>query len=155
MINLHFQSKENLLLAVATYLAEEYTQNWRAAIDPKTAQPAARLRSLISADFSPQVLNGRNMAIWFAFRADVRAHPEYHSAIDLRSAEFRAELSNICAELIEDGKYPLKLTRVVDALTALFEGMWTDFHLNPDKFDPLEAEQTCLTVARSLFPNHF
>jgi TetR/AcrR family transcriptional repressor of bet genes len=155
MINLHFQSKENLLLAVAVHLADEYIQHWRAAIEPETEQPAARLRSLIGADFSPQVLNNRNMAIWFAFRADVRAHPEYHPFIDSRSTDFRSEMTKICGALIEDGKYDLKITRVVDAFTALLEGTWTDFHLNPDKFDPIEAEQTCLSVARSFFPKHF
>lgn len=156
MINLHFQSKDRLLLAVARHLSEEYNRHWRAALALPGQGAAARLQALIRADFSPQVLNKRNIAIWFAFRADARAHPEYHPYVDSRSTDFREALTAICSDLIREGNYRgLNLALTVNALTALLEGMWTDFHLNPDHFDAAEAEAACLGVARGVFPEHF
>ena len=40
-------------------------------------------------------------------------------------------------------------------MTALLEGMWTDFHLNPENFDRGEAERACLYVANGLIPGGF
>ncbi|KUJ80553.1 hypothetical protein AVO45_05765 [Ruegeria marisrubri] len=155
MINLHFQSKENLLQAVAERLARDYTENWRNAARSTDSDPAARLKSIIAADFAPEVLNARNMAIWFAFRAESKSHPEYRPFIDTRESEFRESLLQCCRALADtDGSACVDANVATSALTAILEGMWTDFHLNPDSFDREEALATCLKVAQCLFPGH-
>ncbi len=150
MINLHFGSKENLLLAMLEELADEYTRNWRRAVGPDDGNPARRLRAIIAADFSPDVLNPRNISIWFAFRAEVNSHPEYRPFVDSRETEFRAALVATCHELSDDDEEETLLA--ANALTAVLEGMWTDFLLNQSDFDRDAALKACLLVARRLFP---
>ena len=102
MINLHFGSKENLLLAVARDLGEEYTENWQRSVSPHEGDPVKRLKLIIAADLSPAVLNERNIAIWFSFRAEVHSNPEYRRYVGSRDAEFRVALLGIFRELFAD-----------------------------------------------------
>ncbi|MCC5969023.1 MAG: TetR family transcriptional regulator C-terminal domain-containing protein [Pararhodobacter sp.] len=153
MISLHFGSKENLLLALIEQLAEEYTENWRAAVDHGGEDPAGRLLALMRADFAPAVLNRRNMVIWFAFRAETPANPQYRPFVDSRESNFRQALTETCRTLSGPGNEALADQRAY-ALTALLEGMWADFHLNPDSFNRIEALETCVLVASRLFPEH-
>ncbi len=157
MISLHFQSKENLLKAVAKDLADEYTQNWQeSVIASHEGEPVERLNSLIAADLSPAVLNERNIAIWFSFRAEVNSHPEYRHYVNSRDSEFRVALLGIFRGLIsDDPDRDAEAKLATNTLTALLEGMWTDFHLNPKNFDRDEAQRACLYVARSFFPDNF
>lgn len=147
MVGFHFGSKENLLLAVMEQMASDYARNWRAAVDSDDRNPSRRLRRIIAADFLPEVLNRRNIAIWFAFRAEITSHPEYRPFVDSREVEFHNTLTMTCRELAEsEGEAVL----AANGLTALLEGMWTDFHLNPDRFSRENATQTCIDVAKRL-----
>ena len=156
MINLHFKTKENLLLAVAEDLSNSYSERWnKVALDPDL--PAAeKLRRIIQLDLSPDFLNRRDVAVWFAFRSEVYSSPEYRKSIDSRDASLRDVMIELCQTLIDEGNYPdADAELATDGLIALFEGMWTDFHLHADEFDRSKAERTCLYIARSLFPDHF
>jgi TetR/AcrR family transcriptional repressor of bet genes len=156
MINLHFKSKENLLFSVAVELYNTYETNWRRAFESEDEKPASRLRAIFAADFAKGVLNKRNMAIWFAFRAEVNSHPEYRVLVDSRNKPFRDSLIKICEEIIEEGQYKnANAILAANAFVALLEGMWTDFHLNPDQFDRQKAVEACIYIASRLFPKHF
>lgn len=156
MINLHFETKENLLLAVAEDLSQHYRKRWSHAVNHKTLSAAERLRAIIRVDLSPEVLNERDVSIWFAFRSDVKSKPEYHQFINSRDAGFRDTLVDICQALIEEGKYEnADAVLAANSFVALMEGMWTDFHLNSADFDRAKAESACIYVARSFFPEHF
>ncbi|WP_170407430.1 TetR/AcrR family transcriptional regulator [Ruegeria arenilitoris] len=156
MINLHFETKENLLLAVAQDLSRHYAEHWEHVVKDPELSPAEKLRGIITTDLSEEVLNARDVAIWFAFRSEVASHPEYGKYIDSRDEGFRAGILVICTQLIEEGQYAnADATLAANSLIALLEGMWTDFHLHSDHFDRKRAEETCLYVVRSFFPNHF
>lgn len=156
MINLHFKTKENLLLAVAEDLSNSYSERWnKVALDPDL--PAAeKLRRIIQLDLSPDFLNRRDVAVWFAFRSEVYSNPEYRKSIDSRDASLRDVMIELCQTLIDEGNYPdADAELATDGLIALLEGTWTDFHLHAEEFDRSKAERTCLYIARSLFPDHF
>jgi len=156
MINLHFESKENLLLAVAEDLSSHYSELWNRAAHNSEWTAAERLRAIIRVDLSPEVLNERNIAIWFAFRSEVVSNPEYRKFIDSREAEARNAIIEICQTLINERDYEnANAALAANSFIALLEGMWTDFHLHSDDFDRVKAEQACLYVAKSFFPDHF
>ncbi|WP_170406678.1 TetR family transcriptional regulator C-terminal domain-containing protein [Ruegeria arenilitoris] len=55
-----------------------------------------------------------------------------------------------------EGEYEdVDVKLATDALIALLEGLWTDFHLHSDIFNPDEALKVCFYVLQSVFPNHF
>ncbi|WP_238987421.1 TetR/AcrR family transcriptional regulator [Roseovarius dicentrarchi] len=156
LINLHFQTKENLLLAVAADLSRHYRAHWERAATSADLPAADRLRRIFQADLSPAVLNARDVAIWFAFRSEVSSNPEYHQFIASRDAGFRRTIIEICQTLIREGVYEgADAILAANSFVALLEGIWTDFHLHTDDFDRDDAERTCLYVAKSFFPKHF
>jgi len=156
MINLHFKTKENLLLAVAEDLSNSYSERWNKVAHDPDLSAKEKLMGIIQVDLSPDILNERDVAIWFAFRSEVCSNPEYRKFIDSRDASFHGTIVDICQALINEGKYRNgDASLAADAFIALFEGMWTDFHLHSQEFDRRRAEQACHYVAASLFPDHF
>ncbi len=147
MIGFHFGSKENLLISMLEEMANDYTRNWRAAVDSGDINPSRRLRGIIAADFLPEVLNRRDITIWFAFRAEMNTRPEYKRFVDSRETEFRSILMATCSELAAN---EAEAVLAANGLTALLEGMWTDFLLNPDSFSRSDATRTCIEIAKRL-----
>lgn len=152
MINLHFASKENLLLAVACELTQRYDAHMDKVIAEAGRDPSDQLRAVFAADLDPQVLNARDVAIWFSFRSEMHSNPAFRSQISTRSGGFASRLGGICQALVEQGQSPDLATH---ALMAMLEGLWTDFHLNPDEFERDKALRTCLYTAEHLFPGRF
>lgn len=156
MVNLHFQSKSNLLLTVLKQASDEYVAHWTAALAAAGRQPEDRLRAIIEADFDPTVLNRRMMAIWIAFRGAAHSNPDYMPFIDSRDSRLQGELTEICAALVRAGPYPsVDPGRAAQAFVAVLEGLWNDFHLYPDRFDRDAARAVVLHMARAFFPRHF
>lgn len=156
MVNLHFGSKENLLLAVAEELAARYAGQWKAIANNPELDAAEKLISIIKADFDPLVLNARDVAIWFSFRAEALSNPHIFPFIDSRDKGFRAVILELLEQLKSEGEYEdVDAKLATDALTAMLEGLWTDYHLHSDTFIPDEALNLCLFVLRSMFPAHF
>ena len=156
MVNLHFGSKEKLLMAVAEELSARYAGQWKAIADNPELGPADKLISIIKADFDPFVLNARDVAIWFSFRAEALSNPQIFPFIDSRDKRFRAVILELLEEINSEGEYEgVDAKLAADALIALLEGLWTDYHLHSDIFKPAEALKICLFVLQSMFPNHF
>jgi AcrR family transcriptional regulator len=156
MVNLHFSSKTNLLLAVAQQFSEDYTHHWSAAMDGAGERPEAKLRAIIDADFDPVVLNRRTMAVWFAFRGEAHSSPEYMPFIDSRDARMQQTITSICRELRDAGGDTGTDPQIAAlSIIALLEGLWTDYYLHPDRFDRDTARAVVLHTARAFFPGSF
>lgn len=156
MINLHFQSKNKLLLEVVRHFSDEYVAHLQRAMDAAGPRPEDRLRAIVAADFDTAVLNRRMMAVWIAFRGEAQSSPDYMPFIDSRDARLQADFTGICAELCRDGPYPGVDPRLAAlAFMALLEGLWNDFHLYSERFSREEARSVVMHMARAFFPKHF
>ncbi|WP_367646948.1 TetR/AcrR family transcriptional regulator [Ruegeria arenilitoris] len=156
MVNLHFGSKEKLLLAVAEELSARYAGQWKAIADNPELGPAEKLISILKADFDPLVLNARDVAIWFSFRAEALSNPHIFPFIDSRDKRFRTVILELLEQIKRDGEHEdVDAKLATDALIALLEGLWTDYHLHSEIFKPEEALKICLFVLQSMFPKHF
>ncbi|WP_170759105.1 TetR family transcriptional regulator C-terminal domain-containing protein [Ruegeria lacuscaerulensis] len=156
MVNLHFGSKEKLLLAVAEELSARYSGQWQAIAGDADLSPAEKLVGIIEADFDPYVLNARDVAIWFAFRAEALSNPDIYPFIDSRDQGFRKTILELCHQLKNQAGYEgVDAKLATDALIALLEGLWTDYHLHSDTFKSTEAVKICLFVLQTFFPKHF
>ena len=156
MVNLHFQSKANLLVEVVRHYSDDYVAHWQAAMAAAGPRPEDRLRALVAADFDPSVLNRRMMAVWMAFRGEAQVSPAYMPFIDSRDARLKAAFTGICAELRDEGPYPsVDPDLAATGFMAVLEGFWNDFHLYPDRFDRDAARAVVMHMARGFFPRHF
>jgi len=67
IVNFHFESKENLLIATLQWMADEYVAHWSAAYHKAGPRIADKLWALVAADFDKKICNRRKIAAWGAF----------------------------------------------------------------------------------------
>lgn len=155
-INLHFQSKERLLLETLRYLAEEYKNAWQKACDLAGPGPVEKLTALVKLDFDRKICQRNKLAVWFAFWGESSARPTYRKICAELDKEYSAMLNDLCTQLIKAGGYEgVDATSVVDGLTAICEGLWLDILLRPESIDREHGTRICMLFLAGIFPGHF
>jgi TetR/AcrR family transcriptional repressor of bet genes len=156
IINLHFQSKERLLVETLRYIADEYRTSWEKALDGAGPSPAERLAALVEVDFKMQVCDRNKLAVWFAFWGESKSRPTYRKLCAARDVQYRIELGALCQLLIEEGGYQgLDATVLATGLSAMQEGLWLDLLISPRSLTREQALNICLAYLASAFPRHF
>jgi TetR/AcrR family transcriptional repressor of bet genes len=156
IINLHFQSKERLLVETLRYIADEYRTSWEKALDGAGPSPAERLAALVEVDFKMPVCDPNKLAVWFAFWGESKSRPTYRKLCAARDVQYRKELVALCQLLIEEAGYEgLDATVLATGLTAMQEGLWLDLLISPRSLTREQARNICLAYLASAFPRHF
>ncbi len=156
IINLHFETKDKLLLATLTRVVDEYRALWEAALEAAADDPVARLAALVEVDFHPSVCDRDKLAVWFAFWSESKARPTYRKLCAGRDRGYDRMLVRLCRQLVDEGDY-----RGVDpelaarAMAALTEGLWLDMLANPRNMTRRQALRVSQAYLAHLFPRHF
>jgi TetR/AcrR family transcriptional repressor of bet genes len=156
IINLHFQSKERLLVETLRYIADEYRTSWEKALDGAGPSPAERLAALVEVDFKMPVCDRNKLAVWFAFWGESKSRPTYRKLCAARDVQYRIELGALCQLLIEEGGYQgLDATVLATGLSTMQEGLWLDLLISPRSLNREQARNICMAYLASAFPRHF
>ncbi|MFZ1471224.1 MAG: TetR family transcriptional regulator C-terminal domain-containing protein [Paracoccaceae bacterium] len=155
LVLFHFATKEGLLAETLAHLAEEYRQNWQAALDSAGPSPASQLSALIEADFSPAICTPARLSAWCAFWGEAQSRPLYQDSCGEKDEAYNAAMEAICAALIADGDYMGSAVRMARILRVTIEGLWLDLMTMADPYPVGEALITARTCAALLFPRHF
>ena len=105
IINLHFESKDNLLAATLRYLAEEYDSQFMKTLNEPPADPARKLLHLMAMDLKPSVCDRKKLAVWFAFWGEVKAVPTYQKICAARDEKYQRMLLELTEAIVADGGY--------------------------------------------------
>jgi TetR/AcrR family transcriptional regulator, transcriptional repressor of bet genes len=144
LINHHFPTKDALVAEAYRYFNSELVGGLRQAVARTTGTPREQLRAFFRASFSPPNLDSEVLAVWVVFwglyrhsRDIQRVQSEtYHGYVDL--------LRGMLADLErESGQLRFNLRLAAIGLTALIDGLWLEWCLDPDSFEPDEAVQLC------------
>lgn len=156
IINLHFESKDKLLLATLARVVDEYRHLWEAALDAAPANAADRLAALVEVDFHPSVCDRNKLAVWFAFWSESKARPTYRKLCAARDRDYDRVMVKLCEELVEDGGYGrIDPELAARALAAITEGLWLDMLANPRSLSRRQALRVSMAYLEHIFPNHF
>ena len=156
IINLHFQSKERLLIETLRYIADEYNTSWEKALDGAEPSTVERLVALVEVDFKMPVCDRNKLAMWFAFWGESKSRPTYRKICRARDVRYREELGALCQLLIEEGGYQeLDATALATGLSAMTEGLWLDLLISPRSITREQARNICIAYLASAFPRHF
>ena len=156
IINLHFQSKERLLVETLRYVADDYRNAWGKALDKTGPDSAEKLAALVEVDFDRSVCDRNKIAIWFAFWGESKSRPTYRKICAERDQEYGDMLTTLCANIVSEGPYPnVDHEAVAMGLSAMSEGLWLDLLVSPDMMNPEKAKSICMAYLASLFPHHF
>lgn len=155
IVNLHFDSKDNLLTETLHSLANEY----RAVFDKTLAQsgphPADALLALMKMDLKPKLLDREKLAIWFAFWGEVKSRPTYRKICDEYDRYYDSEVERLCTEIITEGSYDVHPAAAAEALTSMTNGLWLSYLVSPQDFNRGTAMDAIMSYLTNVFPNHY
>lgn len=144
LINHHFPTKEALIAEAYRHFNSELVGKLRQAVAASAGTPREQLSAFFRASFSPPNLDSDVLAVWVVFWGMYRHSPQiqrvqnetYHGYVDL--------LRNMLADLErETGKLRFNLRLAAIGLTALIDGLWLEWCLEPEIFEPGEAVALC------------
>ncbi|MFK8022190.1 MAG: transcriptional regulator BetI [Pseudomonadales bacterium] len=156
IVNLHFQSKEKLLVETLRTVADEYLDGWRTITRSNTLEAAEKIRALIEFDFSAKVTQREKLAVWFAFWGEAKSRPVYQKICAKNDNETAAQLNALCLELLPAGPDAVEDADIAaSGYTALVDGLWLDILLTPREMPREKAIKICLNYLGALFPEQF
>jgi len=156
IVNLHFESKENLLNETLRHIADDYKNRFNRVLDSSGPDPATQLLALMELDLRPSILNRRKLAVWFAFWGEVKSRPRYREVCEKSDEYYDEVLTSLCEEIISEGGYKnVTGVAVATMLTSVTNGMWLSYLISPRRFDRQVATNAVDEYLQSVFPKHF
>lgn len=155
LVNFHFDSKEQLLVATLEFLTEEYRASWQKAIAKAGPNPAAQLTAIVRNDFHPGICNRKKVAVWFAFRGESKARSSYLEVCTRADNEFERVLQGLMADLAKTGGTTIDPRLAVAGMQSMVEGLWMDCLMYPQSFKRDEAMATVFQYLAVTLPRHF
>ncbi len=151
LINHHFPTKDTLVAEAYRYFNTELVGTLREAVAGAAGSAREQLRAFFKASFSPPNLDSDVLAVWVVFWGMYRHSKEiqrvqsetYHGYVDL----LRAMLADLERE---SGQLRFNLRLAAIGLTALIDGLWLEWCLDPDNFEPHQAVELCEAWVESL-----
>jgi len=156
IINLHFESKENLLTETLRFVADEYKTRFNKTLEAAGPGAAEKLQALVELDLRPAIMNRQKIPVWFAFWGEVKSRPTYRKICDVRDQYYDEVFEELCATIIAEGGYRnISAASVAMVLTTMTNGMWVSYLINPRSFDRQAALRAASDLLHSFFPKHF
>ena len=155
IVNLHFESKDNLLTETLRTLANEYRAVFDKTLAKAGPRPADALLALMQMDLRPKLLDRQKLAIWFAFWGEVKSRPTYRRICDEYDRYYDSEVERLCREVINEGGYDVDPAAAAEALTSLTNGLWLSYLISPKDFDRDVAWNAIMSYLTNVFPNHY
>ena len=151
LINHHFPNKNALVAEAYRQFHTELVGGLERAVAEAPAGPRARLRAFFAANFSPPHLDRDVLTAWVVFwglyrhsKAIQRVHREtYQAYVDL----VRGMLEDLERQ---SGRLRMSVRLAAIGLTAMLDGLWLEWCLDPDTFRPDEAVSLCETWVEGL-----
>lgn len=156
LINHHYQGKEELVAEAYLTVTGRVMRLLRDAIEASAVNPRARLSAFFSASFSPEVLAPELLDAWLAFWGAVRTSEVINLAHEQSYGEYRAILGQVLSELAEsEGWLDFDAALAAIGLSALLDGLWLEYGLNPTTFTAAQGVQICEAWVDGLRVNGF
>jgi TetR/AcrR family transcriptional regulator, transcriptional repressor of bet genes len=163
LINHHFPNKNELIAAAYRHFNGELVGGLQAAVARAADSPRARMRAFLEASFCPPNLDQDALAVWVVFWGLYR-HSRLIQRVQRETYRgYVRLLRGMLSELLAQARAPrgrgprlssraarpdLRLAAI--GLTALLDGLWLEWCLEPGAFRPAEAVALCEAWVESL-----
>ena len=155
IVNLHFQSKEKLLIETLRHVTDEYNEG-QALIMASPDNTAEKIQALVDFDFSAKICQKNKLAVWFAFWGETKSRPTYQSICAGSDIETESAITELYQQAISEQNYTgVDVELVSIGYTALVDGLWLDLLLTPTLLSRDKAKLIAINYLSSFFPKHF
>ena len=156
IVNLHFETKEKLLIETLRFISTEYTSGLTKIFNNEKLSTEEKITSHVSFDFSRKITDRNKLAVWFAFWGETKSRPTYLSICADYINEIATNLTKLFAELKDEGNYTsIDPELVCVCYTALSDGLWLDLLVTPRGLKPDQAQTVAMHYLGTQFYNHF
>lgn len=154
--NLHFDSKEKMLLETLQYVNDEYNSGQIELLSSdKLTTVAEKIEALLAFDFSPRVLQKNKLAVWVAFWGEAKARPTYQKLRVAANRQSENALRGLFQSAIDEGHYKgADADLLVRGYTALIDGLWLNLLVAPKQFNRNQALSIARHYLAGAFPEH-
>lgn len=154
--NLHFESKEKLLLATLEYVTTEYNEG-QSGILADSSYPSIRhkIDALLDFDFSTDTMDKHKLAVWFAFLGEAKSRPTYQSICARQDNQAEKLLTALFTEAFAEGGYRTVDPNVLAAgYICLVDGLWLNALLAPRRLSRKKAQSAARQYLATALPDH-
>jgi TetR/AcrR family transcriptional regulator, transcriptional repressor of bet genes len=144
LIRYHFGQFDDLIAYAFDMTTDTFLHAIRAAIERAEPNPQARLEAFIETSFSPLLLDRNVLGVWVVFWGLILHSRRMGSAQTREYSLYLAMVEGLLQDLaaaegisIRD----IKLTSI--GFTALLDGLWLAWCLNPEAFRPAQGVSLC------------
>src|SRR5450432_715368 len=146
LINHHFPNKEELIAAAYRYFNNQLVAGLKAAVQKADTSPRARMQAFLRASFSRPNLDPDALAVWVVFWGMYRHSPLIQGVHRESYQGYVQLLRDMLTQLVNGaaaGAPPVDLRLAAIGVTALLDGLWLEWCLEPASFRPAEAIALC------------
>ncbi len=155
MVNLHFNSKEELFAAALRFMVSEHEEIWSSGLaNPEASALPKRLLIIADAHFLPAVCDRTRLSAWYAFFGEAKSRAFYLGVADDADNARKSEILRICSSVAIEGGYDCDPQLVALTLEAMFDGLWLNMLLYPEEFSPQRAKLQIRQFLACIFPRH-
>ena len=137
----HFAGKEDLIAQTYEQIGAKVGDILDGVLEAAGDDPEGRLRAFIDASFRPPILDSELLAVWIAFWTLVRTDARIHAIHRGVYADYRQRVERLIAAVAERRRIAIDPRLAALSLTAMLDGLWLEWCLDPSTFTAEEARQ--------------
>ncbi len=143
LINHHFKSKEDLLVAICAELTAHLIE------DRCRNDASARLRAIIEDSFDAASFNTANLRAWLAIWAEVGNNAALNALHRDRYRSYTARISSALEEIAGERGLAIDGAGIARQVVALIDGLWLEYCLHSEGFSLDDARRDCIGLLRA------
>ncbi len=143
LVGFHFSSKELLLEAALEDALTTYDKSLKEKLVSAESNPLAQISAYLDHDMRFAATHNELLSLWFAAWGEVRVTNKYRLSLLPIDHDYRDELANHLAKILNDKKEAKRRATMLD---SFIYGVWLECHIDLESYDLNE----CLRIAESL-----
>ena len=144
LITHHFGEINELVAYAFDIMSAGLLQQILKAVEEAKPTPQARLDAFIEASFSPLLFDRDVLGVWVVFWGLILHSPRMSTSQQKEYADYVETVEGLISNLAKEEGFKVGDVRLTAmALTALLDGLWLAWCLNPSAFRPADGVRMC------------
>ena len=153
LIRHYFTSKELMFQAAYREIMDTMFETASRAAEEFGADPVARLKVFVMANFRAPIIDPRMLSLWATFISQIGVDPELAAIHRQGYLSFRDALEGLLRDaLVSNGRSPSveECRRLAIAINGMIDGLWLEGCMAGDLFDQQELGEIALSLVATL-----
>jgi AcrR family transcriptional regulator len=144
LITHHFGEINELVAYAFDLMSEGLLKEILNAVEAAEPTPQARLEAFITASFSPILMDREVLSVWVVFWGLILHSPRMGASQKQEYGDYVAAVEGLISDLAKAETFSVADIRLTaQAFTALMDGLWLAWCLNPEAFNPEDGMDMC------------